>query len=66
MPRAGGEVVRVLGAAVQHHHERQGATFEAGRLEQLEAARARLRGEGAFAEEAGARALGGGRRLRPG
>ena len=51
--RAGGEVVRVLGAAVQHDDQRQGATLEAGRLEQLEAARAGCGGEGALAEAAG-------------
>ena len=61
--RAGGEVVRVLAAAVQHDHQRQGATVEARRLEQLEAARAGFGGEAAFGEAAGAGAIGFGRRV---
>ena len=51
--RAGGEVVGVLRAAVQHDDERQRPGREAGRLEQLEGARPARGGERA-GDEAGA------------
>ena len=53
--RAGGEVVGVLGAAVQHDDQRQRLAVEAGRREQLERAGSGRAGEAAGDEAAGRR-----------